>query len=127
MTMILGIGTDIIEVARISGAFQRHGERFLDRIFSPEEIVYCMTFQDPAPSLAARFAAKEAVVKALGTGFGEEIGFHDIEIIKGLKGQPEVRFSQAVQGLVTGTRCLLTMSHCREYATATAIWLKGEL
>ncbi len=124
--MILGIGTDIIEISRINDALQRHGERFLDRIFLVSEIAYCRTFQDPSPSLAARFAAKEAVVKALGTGFGEEVGFHDVEVVKGLKGQPEVRFSERVSELVKGTKCLLTMSHCREYATATAVLISVE-
>ncbi len=123
--MILGIGTDIIEIARIRGAWKRHGERFLTRLFLPEEIVYCEAFEDPSAQLAARFCAKEAIVKALGTGFGAEIGFHDIEIVKGPKGEPLVRFSEAVvQGLVSGTRCLVSLSHCREYATATAIWVR---
>ena len=123
--MVLGIGTDIIEIARIRDALDRHGERFLNRIFLPDEVAYCRTFQDPVPSLAARFAAKEAVVKALGTGFGEEMEFHDIEIVRGPKGQPEVHFSKNVQVLVQGTKCLVTMSHCREYATATAIWMRA--
>ncbi len=124
--MVLGIGTDIVEIARIRDAFQRHGERFLARIFLPEEIAYCQTFQDPCPQLAARFAAKEAVVKALGTGFGEEMGFHDIEIVRSPKGQPSIRFSEAAHRMVEGTRCLITMSHCREHATATAIWVSTQ-
>lgn len=123
--MIQGIGTDIIEIPRIREAIERHGERFLQRLFLPDEIGYCMGYQDPAPHFAVRFAAKEAVVKALGFGFGEEIGFHDIEIVKGLRGEPGVRFSEKAQMLVGDARCLITLSHCREYATATVILERG--
>src|SRR5207237_8479618 len=78
--MILGSGIDIIEVARIRASLERFGERFLRRVLRPDEIGYCFLYKSPAPYVAARFAAKEAVSKAFGTGIGRHLGWQDIEI-----------------------------------------------
>src|SRR5216117_2375471 len=78
--MILGSGIDIIEVARIRASYEKFGERFLNRILKPAEIAYCLGHKRPAPFLAARFAAKEAISKAFGTGIGKHLGWHDMEV-----------------------------------------------
>src|SRR5678815_3309107 len=88
--MILGIGIDIIEVNRIQSSHERFGERFLKRILHPNEIAYCLSHKTPAPFLAARFAAKEAVSKAFGTGIGAQLGWQDIEIARKESGEPYV-------------------------------------
>jgi len=78
--MILGTGIDIIEVSRIRASYEKFGERFLKRILRPEEIAYCLSHRFPAPFLAARFAAKEAISKAFGTGIGKQLGWQDLEV-----------------------------------------------
>src|SRR6516162_5436385 len=88
--MILGTGIDLIEVARIAASFEKFGERFVNRILVPDEIAYSLTHKKPAPFLAVRFAAKEAVSKAFGTGIGAQIGWHDIEIRRKESGEPFV-------------------------------------
>ena len=111
--MIKGLGTDIIELDRIRKAIDRHGQSFLDRIFTPKEQKYCNTFNDPIPHLAARFAAKEAVVKALGTGLRNGLSWTDIEIVSDNLGKPAA--------IVRGEEIMLSISHGRDYATAVAI------
>src|SRR6266404_9756578 len=88
--MILGIGIDIIEVERIRRSFEKFGERFLKRILHPKEISYCLSHKDPAPFLAVRFAAKEAISKAFGTGIGAQLGWQDMEIRRKESGEPFV-------------------------------------
>lgn len=122
--MTLGIGIDIIEVARIRTAYERFGERFLKRILLPDEITYCLSYRFPAPHLAARFAAKEAISKAFGTGIGKDLGWCDMEVLRKESGQPWVVFHGP--GLVLfqnrGARqILLSLSHTENYATAVAI------
>lgn len=79
--MILGVGLDIVSVERIRALQERRGERFLRRVFTRREAEACLLKADPAPSLAARFAAKEAGMKALGTGWGEGVGWLDLEVV----------------------------------------------
>ena len=86
--MILGVGIDIIEVTRIAASHEKFGERFLNRILLPDEIKYCLTHKIPAPFLAARFAAKEAISKAFGTGIGAQLGWHDVEVRRKESGEP---------------------------------------
>ena len=86
--MILGIGVDIVEVARIEESIARHGEHFLRRVFTEEEIAYCSKMKTPGPNYAARFAAKEAVSKAFGVGIGAELGWLEIEICRQENGAP---------------------------------------
>lgn len=113
-----GLGTDIIEIQRIKEAIERQGERFTHRIFTQKEREYCKQSKIPYPHYAARFAAKEAISKALGTGFGEKLSWQDIEIINDANGKPEVHLKNG-----GSAQFLLSMSHCKEYATATAIYL----
>lgn len=122
--MILGIGTDIIEVARVKASYERFGERFLQRILLPTEIAYCLQHRNPTPFIAARFAAKEAVSKAFGTGIGASLGWHDIEIVRKDSGEPFVVMHGKGQELFVAQRAgrlLITLSHTDIYATATAI------
>jgi holo-[acyl-carrier protein] synthase len=77
---VLGIGVDLVEVARLEQSISRQGERFLRRVFTANEIAYCSAMKSPGPNYAARFAAKEAVAKAFGTGLGAQLSFQDIEV-----------------------------------------------
>lgn len=86
--MILGLGIDLIETARIQSSLERFKDRFLNRIFLPGEIEYCQRMKFPARHLAARFAAKEAVSKAFGTGIGGSLGWKDIEVCRRESGEP---------------------------------------
>lgn len=122
--MILGLGIDIIEVARIRASHEKFGERFLHRILHPNEIAYCLSHKNPAPFLAVRFAAKEAISKAFGTGIGSQLGWRDIEVGKRESGEPFVILHEAGQKLLheRGARAvLLSLSHTENYAAAVAV------
>jgi len=122
--MIKGLGTDIIEVGRIRKTIERHKEHFYSKVFTKEELAYCLEHQDPALTLAGRFAAKEAVAKALGTGFGKQVNFLDIAIINDEAGRPYLKFSENFNELFDFPDMIVSISHCKEYATATVIWVK---
>jgi len=123
---VRGIGVDIIEVARIRASLERHGERFHRKICTPVETAYCTQMRDPAPFFAARFAAKEAVSKALGTGIGAQCGWLDIEVRRRASGEPFIILYEAgaktAQRLGIGT-ILISLSHTENYAVAHAIAL----
>jgi holo-[acyl-carrier protein] synthase len=122
--MILGTGIDIIEVARIATAFEKFGERFVNRILLPDEIAYCLSHRNPAPFLAARFAAKEAVSKAFGTGIGAQLGWQDVEIRRKESGEPLVILHGGGKTLFEsrGAKQLrVSLSHTQNYAAATAV------
>ena len=122
--MILGLGIDIIEVARIKASHERFGERFLKRVLRPDEIAYCLSHKDPAPFLAARFAAKESVSKAFGTGIGSQLGWQDLEVRHHESGQPFVVLHDDGAKLLEqrGGRIVhLSLSHTENYAAAVAV------
>jgi holo-[acyl-carrier protein] synthase len=122
--MILGVGIDIIEVARIQASQEKFGERFLNRILHPSEISYCLSYKTPAPFLAVRFAAKEAISKAFGTGIGAQLGWLDMEIGRRETGEPYVILHGEGQKLLEargGRRVLVSLSHTQSYAAAVAI------
>jgi holo-[acyl-carrier protein] synthase len=122
--MILGVGIDIIEVARVQASHERFGERFLNRILLPKEIGYCLSHKMPAPFLAARFAAKEAISKAFGTGIGAQLGWHDMEVRRKESGEPFVVLHGAGQKLLEARGAhavLISLSHTQTYAAAVAI------
>lgn len=122
--MILGVGIDLIEVDRIRSSFEKFGERFVNRILRPGEINYCLQHRDPAPFLAARFAAKEAISKAFGTGIGAELGWHDMEIRRKDSGEPFVVLHDKGTDLFNsrgGTRLHISLSHTVQHSTAIAI------
>jgi holo-[acyl-carrier protein] synthase len=122
--MILGTGIDLIEVERIRSSFQKFGERFALRILVGGEMEYCLSHRDPAPFIAARFAAKEAVSKAFGTGIGASIGWHDIEVRRKESGEPYVILHGKGEELFRAreaTRLHLSLSHTVHHATAISI------
>jgi holo-[acyl-carrier protein] synthase len=118
-----GLGNDIIEIERIAQSISRHGQHFLNRLFSSLEQDHCYKFKDPSPHFAGRFAAKEAVAKALGTGFGKELSWLDIEITPDLHGKPTVHFSEAAKHRFQDPKVIVSISHSTSHATAVAIWM----
>jgi holo-[acyl-carrier protein] synthase len=122
--MILGVGIDIIEVARVQASHKRFGERFLNRLLLADEIAYCLSHKNPAPFIAARFAAKEAVSKAFGTGIGAQLGWQDMEIRRKDSGEPFVILHGNGKKLFKSRRAknlLISLSHTANYAAATAV------
>ena len=122
--VIVGLGTDIIEIVRIGRMVERHGEVFLNRVFTPDEIRYCQKRKESYQHFAGRWAAKEAVMKALGTGWIRGVGWQDIEVQVLKTGQPVIRVHGGARDFVeklSVDNILITISHCRAYATATAI------
>src|SRR5438105_9324832 len=122
--MILGIGIDIIEVARIEASYERFGERFLNRILHPNEISYCLSHKAPGPFLAARFAAKEAISKSFGTGIGAQLGWQDMEIGRKDSGEPYVILHDKGKQLLVARRAAavrISLSHTQNHAAAVAI------
>src|ERR1041385_8066346 len=116
--MILGTGIDLIEVARIAASHEKFGDRFLQRILRPAEIAYCVSHKKPAPFFAARFAAKEAVSKAFGTGIGSQLGWQDIEVGRKESGEPFVILhDDGLKLLATrgAQRFHLSLSHTENY------------
>lgn len=125
----MGLGTDIVEIVRIGEMIDRHGEAFLNRIYTPDEIRYCQKRKHCNEAFAGRWAAKEAVMKALGTGFIRGIGWQDIEILSEKSGKPYVNIRGGAGEFakkIGVDRVLITISHCRAYATATAIGVGSE-
>src|SRR3954447_23166083 len=122
--MILGIGIDIIEVDRIAKSYERFGDRFLNRILHPSEIEYCLAHKVPGPFLAVRFAAKEAISKAFGTGIGAQLGWQDMEICRKESGEPFVLLHGGGEKLLKerGARMvLISLSHTQAHAAAVAV------
>jgi holo-[acyl-carrier protein] synthase len=123
--MISGIGIDIAEVGRIRDSFARFGARFQRRVFTDSEIAFCETLGDKFPSYAGRFAAKEAVSKALGTGLRGPVGWKDIQINDNERSRPTVSVFGWAARLLGSRRIHLSISHTRELATAVAIIEEG--
>ncbi len=124
MNSIFGVGTDILEIERFKEVLSKHGQKFLSKVFTKREQEYCHRYNDPTSRFAVRFSAKEAVVKALGVGFGKEISFLDIEIINDSLGKPTVILSSKCLELFQNPTLHISLSHSKFYATATAIALK---
>ena len=97
--MIFGIGTDVVQVARVQAIFERHGEHFVGRLLMPEEEAAFRSYKRPVRFLAMRFAAKEAIVKALGTGFAHGVWIRDVGIAANAWGRPEVIWSDRGRAL----------------------------
>jgi len=122
--MILGTGIDIIEVARVVNAVERFGDRFLGRVLLPAEIAYCRSHARPGPHVAARFAAKEAISKAFGTGIGSHLGWQDMEIRRRDTGEPYVVLHGKGLELLKArgaARVHVSLSHTEHSAAAVAI------
>lgn len=122
--MIVGTGVDVIEVARIKAAVERFGNRFLNRVFTSEEIRYCTSKLNTAERLAARFAAKEAGMKAIGTGLRHGVSWHDLEVVREPGGKPSLRLTGKVAEFAGRLGCAhvhLSLSHTEEHAVAFVI------
>ena len=122
--MILGVGIDIIEVARIQASHERFGKRFLNRVLLADEIAYCLSYKNPAPFIAARFAAKEAISKAFGTGIGAALSWRDMEIRRKESGEPFVVLHGKGKKMFAARgakQLLVSLSHTKDYAAATAV------
>lgn len=123
---IVGIGVDLVEVERMAAAVSRHGRPFLDRIFTPEEIAACGPRSE---RLSARFAAKEAVAKAFGTGIGAAMGFKEIEVVNEVNGRPRVTLHGAAAATATArgvTEIHLSLSHTASHAIAQVVIVGGK-
>jgi len=122
--MLEGLGVDLIEVGRIRKACDRWGERFIRRVFTAGERAYCMRKAHPEQSLAARFAAKEAVLKAIGTGLSGGIRWTDVEVVNEPGGKPGEKLGERITRRIGQRKVLLTISHTRELAIAQAVLLE---
>jgi holo-[acyl-carrier protein] synthase len=126
---LFGIGIDVVEVARIASAIERHGEPFLAKLFSSAERAYCDSRKDAAMHYAARFAAKEAVSKALGTGIGGQASWLDLEVVHDSAGAPKLLLSGAAAEFSEHhgiTEIQISLTHARDYAAANAVAIAGE-
>lgn len=127
--MICGIGVDLVEVKRIEDALHRWGERFQKKVFTPREVDYCSRKKRSAPNFAARFAAKEAFAKALGLGMRRGIHWKDVEVERGLLGQPVLKLSGRALELCQRERIeslFLSLTHDRNYSIAMVVLEKSE-
>ncbi|MEH6490825.1 holo-ACP synthase [Halopseudomonas sp.] len=123
--MIRGIGTDLVLVSRIEAVLGRQGERFAQRILTPDEFLRFASHRQPARFLAKRFAAKEAILKALGTGLANGLSWQHMQIDNDPAGAPMVRLTAVAAQLLAqggGGRMLLSLSDEREQALAFAVW-----
>lgn len=126
---IVGIGTDIVECLRIAQMIERHGELFLTRVFTQREIEYCSSRKAATQHYSGRWAAKEAVLKAMGTGWSNGISWRDIEVRNDESGRPLIALGGAARETCEKMRIhemLISISHCRSHATAYAIAVTSE-
>lgn len=122
--MIVGTGIDMVEVARVRAAIERYGRRFLERVFTPAEIRYCQSRKNAGERFAGRFAAKEAALKALGTGLRGGISWRDVEISREPAGRPVIHFAgKAAEFAVRlgSRRASVSISHTAEQAIACVV------
>jgi holo-[acyl-carrier protein] synthase len=125
--MIVGVGLDLVKINRIRAITERWPSKFLDRLYTQAERRYCLARPSPYASLAGRFAAKEAVLKALGTGWSDGISWHDIQVLNDRTGRPRATVSGRVKALMTRagvTGIHVSLSHDTDYAVAEAVLTK---
>ena len=123
--MIIGLGVDIAEVPRVQAAIERHGQRFLDRVFTPKEIEYCERFKNKFERYAGRFAAKEAAMKALGTGWRRGIRWVDLEVVREQSGRPSISLAgeaAKIAGQLGVKRISISIMHTEAQALAQVIF-----
>ncbi len=124
MQRIIGIGTDITECLRIAQMIERHAELFINRVFTPQETKFCQSRKHATQHFAGRWAAKEAALKALGTGWRRGIRWRDVEVISEGKGAPTIELHGEARNVAKQLgidRVMLSIAHCRSHATAYAI------
>ena len=125
-TNIIGIGIDATEIDRIQAAIERYGDRFLRRVFTEAEIAYATRRRNPAPHFAGRFAAKEAAMKALGTGHSQGVHWRGIEVVRAPGGPPQLRFHGGAASrfaYLKANSSLLTITHSQTLAIAQVMLL----
>lgn len=123
--MIVGLGLDVAEINRIETAITRHGPSFIERVYTPDEAAYCQRFKSPYERYAGRFAAKEAAMKALGTGWSHGVRWRDIEVVRHPSGKPTLRLDGVAREIADGMgvkRILLTITHSGNLAIAQVIF-----
>lgn len=123
---IIGMGLDATEIRRIAAAIERYGDRFVRRVFTEGEVAYCVRRRDAASSFAARFAAKEAAMKALGTGHSNGVFWTGLEVVR-RSGPPQLRFHGGAAGRLArlgATDALLTLTHSEELAIAHVLLVR---
>jgi holo-[acyl-carrier protein] synthase len=126
--VLVGLGADVVDIDRIRAVHERQGVRFLERVYTPGEISYCMGMGDPHQHLAARFAAKEAVSKAFTTGIGAEIGWRSVSVHHGSRQEPLVQLDEKARELlarVGATHVLIALSHTATVAIAVAVLVRA--
>ncbi len=126
--MIVGSGIDLVEIGRIQQAVDRYGERFLNRVYTPAEQAYSLRKRTSAESLAARFAAKEAAAKALGTGISQGVNWLEIEVTREPGGRPGLRFhgrAAQIAARMGVTRAALSLTHTDKLAMASVVLEAG--
>ena len=126
---IIGIGTEIVECLRIAQMIERHAELFIGRVYTPHEIEFCSSRGQATQHYAGRWAAKEAVLKALGTGWRRGISWRDIEVRNDPSGKPTIALRGGCRDVVETlgiTEMLISISHCRSHATAYALAIGNE-
>ncbi len=122
--MVVGVGVDLIEIRRVAEQMRRHGQRFLSRVFAPEEVAYCEAKAYRAQHYAVRFAAKEATFKALGTGWQDGLSWQDVVLQNDAHGRPTLVLRGRAEELAKerGVRQIhVSVSHCRAYAAAVVV------
>jgi holo-[acyl-carrier protein] synthase len=126
--MIFGVGIDLVKIQRMANALKRWGERFQQKAFTPGEIQYCLRKRDPSPSFAARFAAKEAFVKALGIGLRRGVHLKDVEVQRGSLGKPVLKLHGRAKEFcdqegITGI--FLSLTHDQDFSSAVVVLEKN--
>jgi len=125
--MVIGIGIDIIEIDRIRDSVEKFGDRFLNKVYTQKELDYCLKKKYKYQHLAARFAAKEAVYKALATGWNEDVSWQNIEISNEPNGMPIVTLQGKLKNFLhKGKYLKISMSHSRDYVACMAIIYKSD-
>lgn len=122
--IVIGVGIDLVEMSRIGDSLEKFGERFLNRIYLPGEVEYARSHADPTPFLAARFAAKEAVSKAFGTGIGKQLGWRDMEVCKHEGGEPYLVLHGKGEEFARQrkvVRVMISLTHTKTHAAAVAV------
>jgi holo-[acyl-carrier protein] synthase len=126
--MIVGSGIDLVEIGRIQQSMDRHGSRFLNRVYTAAEQAYCLSKRNSAESLAARFAAKEAGAKALGTGISFGVSWLEIEVVREASGRPTLRFhgrAAQIAAALGATHAALSITHTASLAMASVVLEDG--
>ncbi len=119
--MVRGIGVDIIEIERIEKSIRDLGDHFLLKIFTPHEITYCRSRAHSVQHFAARFAAKEALSKAVSTGWAGEFRWHDVEVMNEPSGRPRFEFHGSMKETLTGCNVFVSLSHSDNHVVAMVV------